>query len=432
MGKFLQKPRNLYDKRGIPRYWFNVLPVLAEYLEPVPPPMGTEEQMALVQKVIVPECLKQEMNNSDLWIKIPDELCEMYAWPLKRPRELVRVKSLEKEIGTPAEIWAMCEFDSPTGSHKLNTALAQAYFAKQAGKKRLVTETGAGQWGTAVACAASIFGLSSTVFWVGNVMQWKTNRLQAMLNYGAEVFPSPSDRTEAGREVLKKNSKHPGDLGIAISEGVETAAADPDACYVLGSVLNHVLLHQTMIGLEVRRQLEENGRYPTTMVSCFGGGSNFGGFILPIIGEMISNRKKDVRFYAYQSASFPNLQGEYRYGNPDHAGLLPKLKMFTLGTDWLGDPIRAGGLQYHGAAPIISLLKHYGYIKAHTFPQDEKKVLEAGKIFAKTTGWNPAGESAYAIAGAIDIALEAKGSRKHPIIVVNISGRADMEMETYK
>lgn len=432
MNDSLPKPRDLYDKRGLPRYWFNIAPLLAEYLEPLPPPHGTDKQMALIKQVIVPECLYQE-ESSDLWIKIPNELRQMYAWPLKRPRELVRLKALENAIASPAEIWAMTEFDSPTGSHKINTALAQAYYAKQAGKKRLVTETGAGQWGTAVACAASMFGLKSTVFWVRNVMQWKQNRLQAMQNYGAEVFPSPSDRTTSGRQVLEKHPDHPGDLGIAISEGVETASADPEACYVLGSVLNHVLLHQTLIGLEVKRQLEAADRYPSAMVSCFGGGSNFGGFILPIIGEMLNAERKNIRFCAYQSASFPNLVlGKYIYDSPDHAGLLPQLKMYTLGADWRGHPIRAGGLQYHGAAPIVSLLKRRGLIEAYMFPEDEKRILEAGRIFARTTGWNPAGESAYAIAGAIDLALEAKGSRKHPVIVVNISGRADMEMDTYK
>ncbi len=430
----MQKPRNLYNKSGLPKYWFNIAPVLAEYLEPVPPPKGTDEQMERVGKVIVPECLKQEMDRQTLWVPIPEELQKIYVGPLRRPHELMRLTALEKLLGTPAELWAMTEFiGSPVGSHKINTAIAQAYFAKQAGKKCLVTETGAGQWGTAVACAASMFGLKAVVFWVRNVMKWKSNRLQAMHNYGAEVFPSPSNITKAGREVLAKHPDHPGDLGIAISEGVETASNDPDSCYVLGSVLNHVLLHQTIIGLEVKRQLEENDRYPTAMVSCFGGGSNFGGFILPMLGEMITSGKKDIRFCAYQSDSFPNLViGEYKYGNPDHAGLLPQLKMYTLGTDWQGDPIRAGGLQYHGAAPIISLLRHHGYIEAYAYPPDEKKVLEAGQLFAKTTGWTPAGESAYSIAGAIDLALQAKGKRKHPVIILNVSGRADMEMETYK
>lgn len=421
----------LFDARGLPRFWYNILPVLAEYVEPLSPPQGTDEQMELIKKVIIPECLKQEMSNEP-WIAIPEELQALYAWPLNRPRRLVRVKALEQALGTPAELWVMTEFDSPTGSHKINTALAQAYFAKLAGKKRLVTETGAGQWGTAVAAAASMHSLESAVYWVRNVMRWKENRLQAMLNYGAEVFSSPSDRTRAGREVLAAHPDHPGDLGIAISEGVETASLDPDACYVLGSVLNHVLLHQTIIGLEVMRQLDENDRWPTAMVSCFGGGSNFGGFILPILGKMIESRLERIRFAAYQSDSFPNLtRGTYMYDDPDHAGLLPKLKMYTLGTDWQSDPIKAGGLQYHGAAPILSLLKHHGYIEAYAFPKDEKKVLEAGKLFARITGWNPAGESAYSIAGAVELALEAKGTKSNQVIVMNVSGRADMEMDTY-
>jgi len=427
-----EEPVWLYDENGIPTHWFNIAPLLAERLQPIPPPQGTDEQMALVGRVIVPECLRQEMS-PELWIPIPEALRRMYAWPLKRPRKLVRLEALERVIGTRAELWAMTEFDSPTGSHKINTALAQAYFAKLAGKKRLITETGAGQWGTAVAAAASMFGLSATVFWVRNVMQWKANRLQAMQNYGAEVFPSPSPKTKSGREVLRQYPEHPGDLGIAISEGVETAFEDPESSYVLGSVLNHVLLHQTIIGLEVKDQLEAADRRPTAMVSCFGGGSNFGGFILPMLGEMIDSGKHDIRFLAYQSESFPNLaKGEYKYDNPDHAGLLPKLKMYSLGADWRGEAIRAGGLQYHGAAPILSLLKHRGYIEARTFPKDEVKVLEAGRLFARTTGWNPAGESAYAIAGALELAEAAKGTGRPEVVVFNVSGRADMEMETYR
>ncbi len=426
------EPRQLFDEHGVPAYWYNILPVLTEYLEPVPPPQGTPQQMALVQQVIVEECLRQETSDEP-WIAIPEDLQRMYVWPLKRPRALVRVEALERAVGTPAEIWVMTEFDSPTGSHKINTALAQAYFAKRAGKARLVTETGAGQWGTAVAAAAGMFGLKATVFWVRNVMRWKANRLLAMENYGAEVFASPSDHTRAGRSVLERDPDHPGDLGIAISEGVETAAADLKACYVLGSVLNHVLIHQTVIGLEVQRQLRAFDRHPAAMVSCFGGGSNFGGFILPTLGAELAGGKRDIRFIAYQSESFPNLaRGEYRYDSPDHAGLLPKLKMYTLGTGHRGDSIRAGGLQYHGAAPILSLLKHHGYIEAYSYPKDEAKVLEAGRLFARFTGWNPAAESAYAIAGALDLAIEAKGTRTHPVIVTNVSGRADMEMETYK
>jgi tryptophan synthase beta chain len=430
MARFAE-PEHLFDAHGVPAYWYNILPVLAEHLEPVPPPQGSPQQMALVQQVTVAECLRQETSDEP-WIAIPEDLRQMYVWPLKRPRELVRVEALERALGTPAELWVMTEFDSPTGSHKINTAVAQAYFARHAGKKRLVTETGAGQWGTAVAAAASMFGLKATVFWVRNVMQWKANRLLAMENYGAEVFASPSPHTRSGRSVLAEDPDHPGDLGIAISEGVETAAADPDACYVLGSVLNHVLIHQTVIGLEARRQLRAFDRRPAAMVSCFGGGSNFGGFILPTVGTMLAAGERDIRFIAYQSESFPNLvRGEYRYDSPDHAGLLPMLKMYTLGAAHRGEAIRAGGLQYHGAAPILSLLKHHGYIEAYTYAKDEAKILEAGRLFARYTGWNPAAESAYAIAGAFDLANEARGSGSYPVIVANVSGRADMEMETY-
>jgi len=429
----LQRPRDLFgEANAVPRYWFNIVPILADRLEPLPAPQGTSEQMALLGKIAVPECLQQEFTPL-VWYPIPKELVDVYVWPLNRPRRLIRLREIEREIDTKAELWVMCEFDSPTGSHKINTAVAQCYYAAKAGKKRVITETGAGQWGTAVACAASIFGLDAEIFWVRNVMQWKANRLQAMLNYGAKVHPSPSDFTQTGRKILAETPDHPGDLGIAISEGVEVASRDPDAVYVLGSVLNHVLMHQTVIGLEVMHQLQQEDRWPPdVMISCFGGGSNFGGLILPAVGDMLDRGAKDIRFVAFQSESFPNLaKGEYKYDWPDHAHLLPQLKMYTLGSDWNpgGKPIIAGGLQYHGAAPILSLLKHRGYIEAYTFPTDEKEVIEAGRLFARATGWNLAGESDYSWAGALRLAREAE---KNQVIVANLSGRADMEMETYK
>lgn len=447
----LEKPRDLYDKHGITRYHFNITPLFPEHLgEPLPPPKGTDEQMERVQRIIVPECLKQEMS-MEPWIEIPEVLCELYRGPLQRPRIMRRLRALERYLGTPAEIWLMPEgFGSPTGSHKINTAIVQAFYALLAGKTRLITETGAGQWGSALSAAVAMingiipmlnekFGLdlkkmTAEVVWVRNVMQWKPGRLQAMTTYDAKVYPSPSEATQAGRDVLAKQPDHPGDLGIAISEGVEMAMQDSNACYVLGSVLHHVLMHQTIIGLEVMRQLKENDRYPPDhMVGCFGGGSNFGGFILPRLGEMLTEGKRDTEFLACQNEAFPNLvKGEYKYGNPDHAGLLPQLKMYTLGPEWQGDPIRAGGLEYHGASPELSFLRHHGYIKAWAFPKDEKEVLEAMKLSAKLDGWYWAPESGHGLLGAIKLALEAKGTGKHPIIVVNASGRGDMDMEAYK
>jgi len=426
----LERPSDLFDDDGVPRYWFNILPILAEHLEPVPPPRGTDEQMERVSKITVPECLKQEMSQEP-WIKIPDELQKKYKWPLNRPRRLVRVRELERHLGTSSEIWAMREFDSPTGSHKVNTALAQAYFAKQAGIKHLVTETGAGQWGLAVAYVAKMFDLDATVFWVKNIMDWKKNRLIAMKNYGAKVISSPSYSTISGGNVLNANPNHPGNLGIAISEGVECALQTENSCYVLGSVLNHVLLHQTIIGLEVIHQLEKHDRRPTHMISCFGGGSNFGGFILPMLGQMLSEGKLDIRFIAYQSQSFPNLvRGVYKYDSPDHAGLLPEQKMYSLGADhqYEGDPIKAGGLQYHGAAPTVSLLKYLGHVEAIALPSDEKEVLKAGRLFADKTNWGlAAAESCYSLAGAINIAQDGEILGKKNIIVVNISGQTDMD-----
>jgi tryptophan synthase beta chain len=313
----------------------------------------------------------------------------------------------------------------------VNTALAQAYFAKKAGFERITTETGAGQWGTALAYAASLVGLKCTVYWVRAVYNWKHYRRTFMNLYGAEVYASPSNKTECGRKLLAQNPEHPGSLGIAVSEGLEDAKNDEKAVYSLGSVLNHVLLHQTIIGLETKKQFELIDKYPDMMISCLGGGSNFGGFVLPFIVDTIKH-KKNTKFLAVQSEVAPNLQGEYRYDFADHAEMTPLLKMYTIGHKTELRPIKADGLRYHAAAPIISLLRNLKYIDTITYPADERKVFESAKIFIQTEGFLPAPESAYSIAAAIDEALKCKHRNEKKIIAFNISGHGFMDIDAYR
>jgi len=337
----------------IPTKWYNILPDLPQ---PLPPPKDPEvgpSRIEALPKLLIGECLKQELS-TERWVDISEGLMELYL-RAGRPRPLFRAEALERELQTPAKLYYKGEFFSPTGSHKVNTALAQAYYAKEEGYERLTTETGAGQWGTALAYAASLVGLRCTIYWVRAVYNWKASRRNFMKLLGAEVHPSPSNQTEVGRALFNKNPNHPGSLGIAISEGLEDSHKDPKATYCLGSVLNHVLLHQTIIGLETRRQFEMVGTYPDIMISCLGGGSNFGGFILPFIPDVLQGEHQ-VRFIAAQSKVAPNLQGEYRYDFADHAEITPLLKMHTLGHKIEMDPIKADGLRYHGCSPIISSL----------------------------------------------------------------------------
>jgi tryptophan synthase beta chain len=377
--------------------------------------------------LLLGECLRQE-NATERWIDIPPEIQELYL-QAGRPRPLIRARRLEERLGTPAKLFYKTEFYSPTGSHKVNTALAQAWYARREGYERLTTETGAGQWGTALAYAASLVGLKTTIYWVRAVHDWKAQRRDFMKLYGAEVFASPSDHTEVGRALLRENPKHPGSLGIAVSEGLEDARKDEKAIYCLGSVLNHVLLHQTVIGLETKRQFEILGEYPDVVISCLGGGSNFGGFALPFFADAFHG--KEIRFVAAQSQAAPNLQGEYRYDFADHAELTPLLKMYTLGHRKEMRPIRGDGLRYHGCAPILSLLRHLGYLDTVAYPEDEKHVFGRARQFIQAEGFLPAPESAYSVACAIDEALRAKESGERKVIAFNISGHGFMDMEGY-
>lgn len=411
----------------IPTKWYNILPDLAKYLEPLPPPKG-DKQLKNLPNVMIHECLNQEFSDKT-WIEIPEELLEVYLRVL-RPRPLVRLVGLERKLQTPAEIWAKTEDLSPTGSHKVNTAIAQAYYAKKQGIKCLVTETGAGQWGTALSLAASLFDLKCKVYWVRAVHNWKPGRKNLMKMFGSEVYASPSDKTEVGRKLLKESPDHPGSLAIAISEGLEDASKDKDTAYSLGSVLNHVLLHQTIIGLETQKQFEKIGKYPTIMIGCFGGGSNFGGFTLPFFGEVIRGERK-IKFIAAQTESTPNLQGEYKYNFADHAEVTPMLKMYTLGHDIQPPPIYGDGLRYHGGAPIMSLLRKHGLIDTIAYPIDEEYVFSAAQIILRTDGRLVAPETSYAARCAIDEAIRCREEGRKEIIAVNFSGHGFMDMPGY-
>jgi len=413
----------------MPRSWYNILPDLPEPLPPPKDPDSGPSRVKNLPNLLIGECLKQE-NSKERWIDIPEELLELYAQS-GRPRPLFHAENLERKLGTPAKLYYKSEFYSPTGSHKVNTALAQAYYAKNEGYEKLTTETGAGQWGTALAYAASLVGLKCTIYWVRAVYNWKEARRNFMKLLGAEVYASPSNRTEFGRTLYQKDPNHPGSLGIAISEGLEESQKDPKAIYSLGSVLNHVLMHQTIIGLETKKQFEKEGVYPDIMISCLGGGSNFGGFTLPFFYDVLKEGKK-IRFIAAQSQSSPNLQAEYRYNFADHAEIAPLLKMYTLGHHYEMPPIKGDGLRYHGCAPILSLLRHKGYIDTIAYPIDERYVFQRAHLFIKSEGFLPAPESAYSVACAIDEALKCKEEGKSKVIAFNVSGHGFMDMEGYK
>jgi tryptophan synthase beta chain len=417
------------DPGDIPERWYNIIPDLPE---PLPPPKDPDEGPSRVRELpnmLIGECLKQEMSQ-DRWIDIPDGIRELYE-RAGRPRPLFRARALEKELDTPARLYYKSEFYSPTGSHKVNTALAQAYYAKKQGFERLTTETGAGQWGTALAYACALTGLKCTVYWVRAVYRWKAERLGFMKLLEADVHASPSDRTACGRALCAKDPEHPGSLGIAISEGLEDAKGDPRASYSLGSVLNHVLMHQTVIGLETQRQFEKAGDYPDVVISCLGGGSNFGGFALPFVGDVLTKGRK-IRFLAAQSQAAPNLQGEYRYNFADHAEITPLLKMYTLGHAATMRPIKGDGLRYHGCSPIISLLRHRGYIDTVAYPIDEKLVFEGARTFVRCEGFLPAPESAYSIRCAIDEALKCRKTGEKKVIAFNVSGDGFMDIGGYR
>ena len=429
--KIVEKNQIALPVEEMPTKWYNIAPDL---LEPLPPPKEPEtgpSRLEFLGKTMVHECLRQEMT-TERWIPIPEEIRELYM-QAGRPRPLYRARRLENHLGLKrVRLYYKREDLSPTGSHKVNTALAQAYYAAKEGKTTLVTETGAGQWGSALAYAATVMGLDCVVFWVRAVYSWKTDRRTLMKLMGAEVYASPSKETNIGQTLLAKNLNNQGSLGIAVSEGLEYAETHDGSVYCLGSVLNYVLIHQSIIGLEAIKQFELVDDSPDLIVGCLGGGSNFGGLALPFAGEVLQKKRK-CEFLAAQSEAAPNLvKGEYRYDFGDVAEHTPLLKMYTLGHKTEMVPIKADGLRYHAAAPLISILRHHNIVKAVAYPANEKTIFEAARTFLQTEGWLIAPESSYAVRAGIDEALKAEKAGEEKAICMNISGHGFLDLQAYR
>ncbi len=411
----------------LPKAWYNIL---ADLPSPPPPPLhpGTKQPIAPsdLEPLFPREVILQEVS-TERWIEIPEPVRDVYR--LWRPTPLIRARRLEAALQTPARIYYKYEGTSPAGSHKPNTAVAQAFYNKQAGVRRLTTETGAGQWGSALAMACGMFGLDCTVYMVRVSYRQKPYRRILMETWGAEVVPSPSDRTRAGRAILEQDPDSPGSLGIAISEAVEDAATHEDTKYSLGSVLNHVLLHQTVIGLEAKRQMELFDDYPDVVIGCIGGGSNFAGLSFPFLQDKLRGRA--VRVVAVEPTACPTLtKGQYLYDFGDTARTTPLIKMYTLGHSFIPPGIHAGGLRYHGDAPTVCLLYQQGYIEAVAYPQ--RAVFEAAVTFARTEGIPPAPESAHAVKRAIDEAIACREAGESKAILFNLSGHGHFDLAAYE
>ena len=419
--------RFVLREADLPTHYVNIA---ADLPEPLPPPLhpGTREPIGpeMLAPLFPMELIKQEVS-ADPLIEIPEEVREAYR--IYRPTPLQRATALEKALDTPARIYFKNEGVSPAGSHKPNTAIAQAFYNRAEGVRRLVTETGAGQWGSALAFAGSLFDLETKVFMVRISYEQKPYRRSFIESFGATVVPSPSSETNAGRAVLAEDPDSTGSLGIAISEAIEEAAGREDTKYSLGSVLNHVLLHQTVIGQEAIAQMEMAGDMPDVVIGCAGGGSNFSGIAFPFLRDRLRGRSS-TRFLAVEPESCPSLtQGEYRYDFGDTAGTTPLLKMHTLGNDFRPAPIHAGGLRYHGMAPLVSHVYELGFIDAKAYPQNA--CFEAAVQFARTEGLIPAPESAHAIRAAIDEALDAREAGEERVILFNLSGHGHFDMAAY-
>ncbi len=413
----------------IPKMWYNILPDLPEKL-PVPRDRdGNPAKPEDLEVVFAKELIRQEFSE-ERWIRIPEEVREIYR--LWRPTPLFRARRLEKYLRTPAKIYYKFESISPAGSHKPNTAVAQAYYNMKEGVERLTTETGAGQWGSALAFACSMFGLEATIYMVKVSYMQKPFRRILMELWGAKVFPSPSENTSFGREILKKDPENPGSLGIAISEAIEDAVTHENTKYTLGSVLNHVLLHQTVIGLEAKKQLEVLDEYPDLIVGCIGGGSSFSGLFWPFYYDKVHGKaEKDVEFLAVEPTACPTItKGVYTYDHGDTARLTPLLRMHTLGHDFVPPPIHAGGLRYHGMAPTLCLLANHGIVKAKAYNQVE--VFDAASIFVKTEGHLPAPEPAHAIKAVIDEALKCRETGESKTILFLLCGHGHFDMKAYQ
>ncbi len=423
-----KQKRYLLSEDEIPRYWYNIQ---ADMVNKPMPPLNPATHEPLKPEDLYPifceECSRQELNQTDAWIEIPEEVRDMYKYYRSTP--LVRAYGLEKALGTPAHIYFKNESVSPMGSHKLNSAIPQAYYCKKEGVTNVTTETGAGQWGASLAYAARLYGLEAAVYQVKVSYEQKPYRRSIMQTYGAQVTPSPSMSTRAGKNVLTAHPNHQGSLGTAISEAIELARTTPNCKYTLGSVLSHVTLHQTIIGQEAEMQMKMAGEYPDMVIACFGGGSNFGGIAFPFMRHNILNGKQ-TRFIAAEPASCPKLtRGRFQYDFGDEAGYTPLLPMYTLGHNFAPANIHAGGLRYHGAGVIVSQLLKDGLMEAVDLPQLE--TFEAGTLFAQAEGIIPAPESCHAIAATIREAKKCIETGEEKVILFCLSGHGLIDMASY-
>lgn len=416
------------NQSDIPTHWYNILTDLPE---PLPPPLHPATQQPIKPEDMLPlfpENLVMQEFSPERWVKIPEPVREIYA--IWRPTPLLRAVRLEKALQTPAHIYYKYEGVSPAGSHKPNTAVAQAYYNKVAGIKRLATETGAGQWGSALSLACRLFDMECTVYMVKVSYHQKPYRKMMMETWGATVYASPSENTEYGRRLLKEDPDCPGSLGIAISEAIEDTVRSKDTRYSLGSVLNHVCMHQTVIGLEAIKQMEMAGEEPEVIIGCVGGGSNFAGLAFPFVRKKITEGKP-YRVVAVEPSACPSLtKGDLRYDFGDTAMTTPLLWMYTLGHDFMPPKIHAGGLRYHGMAPTVSHLYKLGLIEAVAYPQT--KVFEAAVTFARTEGIIPAPESAHAVRAVVDEAIKAREAGEKRVILFNLSGHGKLDLTAYE
>lgn len=418
------------EASDIPTHWYNIA---ADLPTPPAPPLGPDGQPATPEQMgtIFPGAILEQEMSAERWIAIPQEVREIYR--LWRPSPLVRAIRLEQALGTPAKIFFKYEGVSPAGSHKPNSAVPQAFYNKQAGIKRLTTETGAGQWGSSIAFAGQMFGLDVRVYMVKVSYQQKPYRRLMMQTWGAEVFASPSELTDTGRKLLATDPDNQGSLGIAISEAVEEAAGRADTNYTLGSVLNHVVLHQTIIGQEAKKQLGKIGLYPDVVIGPCGGGSSFGGIAFPFLADKAAGEKRaaSLRCIAVEPTSCPTLtKGQYAYDFGDASGFTPLMKMYTLGHDFMPPGIHAGGLRYHGDSPLVSQLLHEGLIEASAVAQ--LATFDAGVQFARAEGIIPAPESCHAIRAAIDEALKCKETGESKTILFNLTGHGHFDMSSFE
>ncbi|MFF4987675.1 TrpB-like pyridoxal phosphate-dependent enzyme [Streptosporangium saharense] len=415
-------------ENDLPQQWYNILPDLPTPLPPYLNPVTHEPLRPEDLAPLLPQAVIEQEFSPERWIDIPEQVRDIYR--MWRPSPLVRADRLEKALDTPAKIYFKYEGVSPAGSHKPNTAIPQVYYNANEGVRRLTTETGAGQWGSALSFAGSLFGVAVTVYMVRASYHQKPYRRSLMHTWGAEVFPSPTERTQAGRDILAKDPESSGSLGIAISEAVEDALAHDDTKFALGSAMNHVVLHQTVIGLEAKRQLEMAGDYPDVVVGCVGGGSNFSGLVFPFMADRLSGERPQTRFVAAEPTACPTLtRGTYTYDYPDSAGLGPLLPMRTVGHGFMPAPIHAGGLRFHGDAPTLCALHEQGYIEARAYEQGE--VFAEAVRFARSEGFVMAPESSHALRGAVQEALAAKEEGRERTILFGLSGHGHFDLGAF-